>query len=221
MKTGWLKFILLLSLQVIEARSESDPKKDAPVFGDVPGPSRSTVTLPPRVTPEDKSKPVELAPKVKTPVPDKAKTPADDKPVFGVVPGPSRTSAVLPPPPIVVEEQEKAEPAKPSKPVKPLAPVVKTNLPPVVKTRTEPTAPPIVTPDTSQTGKVVKFNEAARIVVLEFPLTKMPGPERQLFVYRNDLKVGEVKTTKWQNREHVVADLLNGEVKEGDVVRDR
>jgi hypothetical protein len=80
---------------------------------------------------------------------------------------------------------------------------------------------PIVTPDTSLTGKVVKFNETARIVVLEFSILNMPAAGRQLFIYRNDLKVGEVKTTTWQKQEHIVADLINGEAREGDVVRDR
>jgi hypothetical protein len=49
----------------------------------------------------------------------------------------------------------------------------------------------------------------------------MPAAGRQLFIYRNDLKVGEVKTTTWQKQEHIVADLINGEARDGDVVRDR
>lgn len=81
--------------------------------------------------------------------------------------------------------------------------------------------PPIVTADTSLTGKVVKFNPTARIVVLEFSIINMPAAGRQLFVYRNDLKVGEVKTTTWQKQEHIVADLISGEAQAGDVVRDR
>jgi hypothetical protein len=68
---------------------------------------------------------------------------------------------------------------------------------------------------------VVKFNETARIAVLEFSILNMPAAGRQLFIYRNDLKVGEVKTTTWQKQEHIMADLINGEAREGDVVRDR
>jgi hypothetical protein len=99
-------------------------------------------------------------------------------------------------------------------------PAPRTNAPPAKATTPQP-KPPIVTPDTSLTGKVVKFNETARIVVLEFSILNMPAAGRQLFIYRNDLKVGEVKTTTWQKQEHIVADLINGEAREGDVVRDR
>lgn len=113
---------------------------------------------------------------------------------FAPVPGPSRTVATLPAPPVN-------------------EPPTKTNAPPV--------KPPIVTPDNSVTGKVVKFNETTRIVVLEFPLINMPGPDRTLFLYRNDLKVGEIKTSRWQRDQLIVADLIAGEAQAGDVVRDR
>lgn len=120
---------------------------------------------------------------------------------FSTVPGPSRANATLPPPPLVQT-----------------AP--RTNASRAKATTPQP-KPPILTPDTSLTGKVVKFNATARIVVLEFSILNMPAAGRQLFVYRNDLKVGEVKTTTWQKQEHIVADLVNGEAREGDVVRDR
>lgn len=128
-------------------------------------------------------------------------TQKDAPTAYAPVPGPSRPSVALPPPPAV-------------------EPTVKTNVPPP-KTKTPAATPPILTPDTSMTGKVVTFNQTARIVVLEFPLTSMPGPERQLFIYRNDLKVGEVKTSRWQKGEHIVADLISGEAQAGDVARDR
>jgi hypothetical protein len=120
---------------------------------------------------------------------------------FSTVPGPSRANVTLPPPQVV-------------------SPALRTNAPSAKATTPQP-KPPIVTPDTSLTGKVVKFNETARIVVLEFSILNMPAAGRQLFIYRNDLKVGEVKTTTWQKQEHIVADLINGEAREGDVVRDR
>lgn len=120
---------------------------------------------------------------------------------FSTVPGPSRPNVTLPPPPVA-------------------QPVSKTNTQPAKATATL-AKPPIVTADTSLTGKVVKFNETARIVVLDFSILNMPTAGRQLFVYRNDLKVGEVKTTTWQKQEHIVADLISGEARAGDVVRDR
>jgi len=122
--------------------------------------------------------------------------------VFSTVPGPSRPSATLPPPPPIAQPETKTN----TQPAKAAAPLAK---------------PPIVTPDTALTGKVVKFNPTARIVVLEFSIINMPAAGRQLFIYRNDLKVGEVKTTTWQKQEHIVADLINGEAQVGDVVRDR
>jgi hypothetical protein len=120
---------------------------------------------------------------------------------FQPVPGPSRPDVSLPPPP---------------------PPVVATN-PPAPSSRTSAASrkPAIVTPDTAITGKVVKFNDTARIVVLEFSIVNMPAADRQLFIYRNDLKVGEVKTSRWQKDQHIVADLISGEAQAGDVVRDR
>jgi hypothetical protein len=120
---------------------------------------------------------------------------------FATVPGPSHSNVTLPPSAV-------AEPT-----LKPAVAPAKTNAPPA--------KPPIVTPDTSLIGKVVKLNETARIVVLEFPIISMPAAGRQLFIYRNDLKVGEVKTTTWQRAELIVADLINGKAQAGDVVRDR
>jgi hypothetical protein len=125
----------------------------------------------------------------------------DTPAAFSTVPGPSRSNATLPPPTV-------DEPApKPA-----VAPA---------KTNALPAKPPIITPDTALTGKVVKYNETARIVVLEFSVLNMPAAGRRLFIYRNDLKVGEVKTTTWQNAEHIVADLISGEAQAGDMVRDR
>jgi len=79
----------------------------------------------------------------------------------------------------------------------------------------------IVTPDGGLTGKVVSYNDAGRFVVLEFPVGHLPIPDQHLFVYRNGLKVGEVKVTTWQRDVYIVADLTNGEARAGDEVRDK
>jgi hypothetical protein len=79
----------------------------------------------------------------------------------------------------------------------------------------------IVTPGSGLTGKVARYNEAGRFVVLEFPVAQMPAPQQRLFVYRNGLKVGELKVTGPQRDDHTVADLTNGEAQAGDEVRDR
>ena len=79
----------------------------------------------------------------------------------------------------------------------------------------------IVTPETGVAGKVVSFNDAGRFVVLTFPVSRMPAAEQRLFVYRQGLKVGEVKVdAAWKRDENVVADLLAGEARPGDEVRD-
>jgi len=83
-------------------------------------------------------------------------------------------------------------------------------------------APPaIVTPDKSLAAKVVSYNSAGRFVVLGFPVGQMPNLDQGLFLYRNGLKVGEVKITGPQRDNNVVADLVTGEAQVGDEVRDQ
>jgi len=79
----------------------------------------------------------------------------------------------------------------------------------------------IVTPGRGLTGKVARYNDAGRFVVLEFPIGHLPALEQRLFVYRGGMKVGEVKVTGPQRDDHIVADLTHGEAKAGDEVRDK
>ncbi len=79
----------------------------------------------------------------------------------------------------------------------------------------------IVTPETMLVGKVTVFNPAGRFVVLDFPVGKMPGAEQLMFVYRQGLKVGEIRVTSQVRDHNVVADLISGEATRGDEVRDR
>ena len=82
--------------------------------------------------------------------------------------------------------------------------------------------PAIVTPDNSLTAKVARYNSAGRFVVLSFPPGQMPRLEQSLFLYRNGLKVGEVKVTGPQDsNNNIVADLVTGEAQVGDEVRDQ
>jgi hypothetical protein len=80
---------------------------------------------------------------------------------------------------------------------------------------------PIVTPDAGLTGKVAVYNEPGRFVVLNFPIGQMPKTGTRLFVYRNSLKVGEVKVTGPQRDDNIVADLVSGEARPADEIRDR
>ena len=80
---------------------------------------------------------------------------------------------------------------------------------------------PIVTPDNSITAKVISYNTTGRFVVLGFPVGQMPKLEQGLFLYREGMKVGEVKITGPQRENNIVADLVTGEAEVGDEVRDR
>ena len=78
----------------------------------------------------------------------------------------------------------------------------------------------IVTPETALIGKVVSANANARFVVLNFPIGRLPSLDQRLNVYRNGLKVGEVKVTGPQRDDNTVADIVAGESKVGDEVRE-
>jgi hypothetical protein len=80
---------------------------------------------------------------------------------------------------------------------------------------------PIVTPDNSLTARVVSYNASGRFVVLSFPVGQMPKLEQSLFLYRDGMKVSEVKITGPQRENNIVADLVTGEAQVGDEVRDQ
>lgn len=78
----------------------------------------------------------------------------------------------------------------------------------------------IVTPETALIGKVASVNANAKFAVLNFPIGHLPSLEQRLNVYRNGLKVGEVKITGPQRDDNTVADIVAGESKVGDEVRE-
>jgi hypothetical protein len=82
-------------------------------------------------------------------------------------------------------------------------------------------APMIVTPDNSLSARVVSYNPVGRFVVLSFPVGQMPALDQSLFLYRDGLKVAEIKVTGPQQDNNTVADLVTGEAQVGDEVRDR
>ena len=77
----------------------------------------------------------------------------------------------------------------------------------------------IVTPDDSMVGKVAMVNQGFRFVVLNFPVGHLPVPEQHLSLYRRGVKVGEVKVTRQQYDDNVVADLSTGDAEVGDEAR--
>jgi hypothetical protein len=82
-------------------------------------------------------------------------------------------------------------------------------------------APTIVTPDNSLTARVVSYNSVGRFVVLSFPVGQMPALDQSLFLYRDGLKVAEIKITGPQQDNNTVADLVTGDAQVGDEVRDQ
>jgi len=86
---------------------------------------------------------------------------------------------------------------------------------------TTPAPEPIVTPDTSLSAKVVRYNSVGRFVVLSFPVGQMPQTGQTFFLYRAGMKAGEVKITGPQRDNDIVADLTEGDAQEGDDVREQ
>jgi hypothetical protein len=70
------------------------------------------------------------------------------------------------------------------------------------------------------TGKVVSYNSIGRFVILNFPVTRMPKVGQTMSLYREGLKIGEVKITGPQQDDNIVADLTGGEARAADEVRD-
>lgn len=79
----------------------------------------------------------------------------------------------------------------------------------------------IITPDDSLAAKVVSVNTIGRFVVLDFPSGQLPKLQQTLFIYRAGLKTAEVKITGPQQDDNIVADLVSGDAKVGDTVRDQ
>ena len=80
---------------------------------------------------------------------------------------------------------------------------------------------PVVKSATGISGKVASYNSIGRFTVLNFPVTQMPAVGQTMFLFRDGLKVGEVKITGPMKDDKIVADLAKGEAQAGDEVRDR
>lgn len=85
----------------------------------------------------------------------------------------------------------------------------------------EPESKLIVTPENMLVGTVATYNTAGRFVVLDFPVGKLPALDQVMFVYRQGLKVGEIRITGPERDHNTVADLVAGEARKGDEVRDK
>lgn len=77
----------------------------------------------------------------------------------------------------------------------------------------------IVTPGASNSGKITSVNTGARFAVITFSSGQLPALERHLGVYRNGLKVAEIKITGPHRDGNTVGDIVAGECQAGDEVR--
>ena len=83
-----------------------------------------------------------------------------------------------------------------------------------------PKAPPvIVTPGASNSGKITSVNIGARFAVITFSSGQLPALERRVGVFRNGLKVAEIKITGPHRDGNTVGDIVAGECQTGDEVR--
>jgi len=77
----------------------------------------------------------------------------------------------------------------------------------------------IITPSNPLMGRVSAANLNLKFVVLTFPIGAIPGKDERLNIYRQGLKVGEVKVTGPQQDNNTVADLIAGNAQVGDEAR--
>jgi hypothetical protein len=76
-----------------------------------------------------------------------------------------------------------------------------------------------LTPETVLIGKVARVNQDGRFAVMTFPIGHLPLLNQRLNVYRQGLKVGEIRVTGPQLDDNVVGDISAGEAQATDEVR--
>ena len=79
----------------------------------------------------------------------------------------------------------------------------------------------IVTADASPKGRVAKVDLVAQFAVLVFPTGAVPGKDERVFVYRQGLKIGELKVTGPTDGDITVANIVAGEAQVNDEIRMR
>ncbi|MEP6663385.1 MAG: hypothetical protein ABJC04_06940 [Verrucomicrobiota bacterium] len=78
---------------------------------------------------------------------------------------------------------------------------------------------PVVVPANSDSGKVASVNTNGRFVVMTFPIGSVPKEDRRVNIFRNGLKVAEVRITGPQRDNNTVGDIISGEAQVNDDVR--
>ena len=78
----------------------------------------------------------------------------------------------------------------------------------------------VITPNFRSTGKITMVNMEGRFVVLSYPVGAIPEVNHRLSVYRDGLKVAELKVSGPQRDISTVADIVAGSVQMQDDVRE-
>ena len=112
----------------------------------------------------------------------------------------------------------------------PRKPVMKTTLAPTPAKSPAPANAAVASPSVTNNnqvitlsgqtvGKVYSVNQVARFVILDYGLSPLPPLEQRLNVYRNGVRVGEIKVTGPVMNGNIAADIVAGEVRKDDQVR--
>ena len=80
---------------------------------------------------------------------------------------------------------------------------------------------PVVRPSSVLVGRIDSINVKVRYVIVSFPIGLLPAVGSQLDVYRDGLKVAELKATPPQENNLTAADIIAGECRMGDEVRSK
>jgi hypothetical protein len=80
--------------------------------------------------------------------------------------------------------------------------------------------PVAITPERGLEGKVINVETSARFVIVGFRGGRLPAQGQRFNVYRQGLKVGQIRINGPQRDQNAVADLMDGEAQPGDDVRE-
>ncbi len=80
--------------------------------------------------------------------------------------------------------------------------------------------PTIVTPSGARVGRVSLVNGSARYVIVTYAVGELPPRDARLYVFRDGLKVAELKVTDYSRDINAAADIEAGDCKVGDEVRE-
>ncbi|MBE7499803.1 MAG: hypothetical protein HS113_05740 [Verrucomicrobiales bacterium] len=79
---------------------------------------------------------------------------------------------------------------------------------------------PVLTPITPVQGRVVFLNAKLRFVIVDFTFHQLPQAGQRLGLYRGTARVGEVRVSGPFRGQTTVADVMSGEARVGDQVRE-